>query len=156
VILLVKKKKDTNTKVVSMKIDADLYEESKLVIPNRTKDYVEYLHRRIRAGSSSELIKMEIEDLDRKREELKMQYQFKVALENGSDSNILRRDIANAVETVTNIINNSGSIGVNKLKEIADINNIIVADLKAALPKDLQTKISKYHPEIKTKPGSIR
>ena len=153
---MVKKKKATNTKVVSMKIDLDLYEKSKLLIPNRTKDYVEYLHRRIRAGSSSELIKMEIEDLDRKREELKMQYEFKVALEKGSDSNILNRDITKAIETVTNIINNSGSIGIKKLTEIAEINNIIVRDLKEALPENLQDKITKYHPEIKTKPGSIR
>ena len=74
---MVRKKRSNPTKVVSMAIDAELYEQSKIIIPNRTQDYEDYLHRKIDAGNSLELLKMEISELDEKREILKREYDIK-------------------------------------------------------------------------------
>ncbi len=148
--------KNNNTKVVSMSIDLDLFDKSELLISHRTKDYEEYLSRRIYTGTSSQLVRMEIDDLDKRREELMNVYNFKVKLEDGLDDNIINQNMDKAVETVTNIISNEKSIGQAKLKDIADINNVFIRDLKAALSPELQSKITEYHPEIKTKPGTMR
>ncbi len=144
-----------NIKVVSMAIDSDLYEKSESIIQDRTRDYEEYLHRVINAGSSTELIRAEIEDLEWRIYDLKREYELKIKM-NSSDSNILHEDMEKAVKTVTNIIESTGSIGTKKLREVAKINNVLVRDLKNSLPEDLQNKITKYHLEITMKPGTMR
>ena len=153
---MARKKRNNPTKTVSMSIDVELYEQSKILIPNRTQDYEEYLHRKIQAGNSLEFLKMEIEELDKKRENLKREYNIKQGLLKISNDNMLEVNIDQAVKTVTNIILNENSIGINRLKEVADINNVIMVDLKKALPEELQTKIVKYHPVITRKIGTLR
>ena len=153
---MARKKRNNPTKTVSMSIDVELYEQSKILIPNRTQDYEDYLHRKIQAGNSLEFLKMEIEELDKKRENLKREYNIKQGLLKISNDNMLEATIDQAVKTVTNIILNENSIGINRLKEVADINNVIMVDLKKALPEELQSKIVKYHPVITRKVGTLR
>ena len=153
---MARKKRNNPTKVVSMAIDAELYEQSKIIIPNRTQDYEDYLHRKIHAGNSLEFLKIEIGELDKKREILKREYDIKRGLLKISNDNMLEVNMDQAVKTVTNIIVNEHSIGFNRLREVAEINNIIPGDLKKALSEDLQSKIVKYHPVINRKIGTLR
>ena len=113
-----------------MAIDAELYEQSKIIIPNRTQDYEDYLHRKINAGNSLEFLKIEIGELDKKREILKREYEIKQGLLKISNDNMLEVNMDQAVKTVTNIIINENSIGLNRLREVADINNIVRVILK--------------------------
>ena len=131
-------------------------QQSKIIIPNRTQDYEDYLHRKIDAGNSLKLLKMEISELDEKREILKREYDIKQGLLEISNDNLLTVNMDQAVKTVINIIENENSIGINRLREVADINNTIPSDFKKALPKELQSKIVKYHPVINRRIGTLR
>ena len=99
---------------------------------------------------------MEISELDEKREILKREYDIKQGLLEISNDNLLTVNMDQAVKTVINIIENENSIGINRLREVADINNTIPSDLKKALPKELQSKIVKYHPVINRRIGTLR
>ena len=57
-------------KGIYMKIDYDLYRKSKAIIKDRTKDYENYLRRRITVSNRAELLKLEIEELDERRKAL--------------------------------------------------------------------------------------
>lgn len=153
-----RKKRPAPTKFISMAIDMELYKKSKVIISNRTKDYEDYLRRRIYAGSRSEMLKMEIEDLDARREHAMNEYDIEVGLqEKQSEHNQLQEnELDAAVETVIRIMEATGVIGLDKLEDIANIKKVSVGELKKAIPDKLQDKFVTFHPQFKEKVGSFR
>jgi hypothetical protein len=153
-----RKKRPAPLKLISMNIDEELYNKSRLIISNRTKDYEDYLRRRIYAGSRSEMLKMEIEEIDSRREQLMHEYDIEIGLEEKqSEHNQLHdNEMDKAVETVVRIMTVKGVIGLDKLEDIASMQEVSVSDLKQAIPEELHDKFVKFHPQIKEKVGSFR
>lgn len=130
-------------RLVTMKIDEELYLKSKAIIPDRTKDYVNYLKRRI-STNRAELLKKEIDDLDTKREALMREYDRELELQETTE----HRPLKDLVTTVEKIINHRGFIGENEIENLAYMNGYEFAELKAAIPPELHKKFVKfYEPE---------
>ena len=49
----------------------------------------------------------------------------------------------------------SGVIGLDKLEDIANLNGVSIAELKAAIPADLTDKIVRFHPQFIEKSGNL-
>ena len=63
-----------------MLVDEELLLKTKAIIPNRTQDYEDYMRRRILASNRAELLKMEIDDIDARREHLMNEYDIEIGL----------------------------------------------------------------------------
>lgn len=136
-----------NKKSIHMNIDEILYIRSKTVIPNRTKDYEDYLRRKIACGDRKELLKKEMEELESKKiflqKEIDIEDSLADKIKEEEDEKI---EVFNGVvETVIKIIQNEGSIGLDKLEEISDLRGVSLAELKANIPEELRDKIVKFH-----------
>lgn len=135
---------------VHMKIDERLYSKSKTLIPNRTKDYEDYLRRMIASNNRLEMLQKEQEELQNrmgyldKEIDLEMDIKDKMKeLENEAE------DIINqALKTVINIIHNEGVIGLDRLEEIANYKRVSSAELRSRIPKELGDRIVNYHPKV--------
>ena len=130
-----------------MNIDFDLYKKSKTLIPDRTKDYEDYLRRKIATSNRAEIIKMEIDELDMKKQELKKEYDREIGLMSVEDE-LKGEDINKltfALNTVLKIIDNDGSIGLDRIEEIATVQDISFSELKSAIPDSMGDKILKHH-----------
>lgn len=128
-----------------MKIDPDLYRKSKSIIPDRTKDYEDYLRRRISVSNRAELLKLEIEECDAKRESLMKEYDLEMELQ--AQIQTEQKSLEEVTELVIGIINNLGYIGLDRLEDIAELHNVSLAELKKSIPPELQEKFVKYHLE---------
>jgi hypothetical protein len=130
-----------------MNIDFDLYKKSKTLIPDRTKDYEDYLRRKIATSNRAEIIKMEIDELDMKKQELMKEYDREIGLMSVEDE-LKGEDINKltfALNTVLKIIDNDGSIGLDRIEEIATVQDISFSELKSAIPDSMGDKILKHH-----------
>lgn len=140
-------RKKAKTKGVFMRIDHDLYRKSKALIPDRTKDYEDYLKRKIVTSNRAELIKMEIDELDMKKEQLMKEYDYEIGLE--SFDNAMEEEMINkktfALNTVLKIITNEGAIGLDRIDEIATVQGISAGELKTMIPEDQRCKVVQYH-----------
>lgn len=128
-----------------MKIDPDLYRKSKSIIPDRTKDYEDYLRRRISVSNRAELLKLKIEECDAKRESLMKEYDLEMELQ--AQIQTEQKSLEEVTELVIGIINNLGYIGLDRLEDIAELHNVSLAELKKSIPPELQEKFVKYHLE---------
>ena len=130
-----------------MNIDFDLYKKSKTLIPDRTKDYEDYLRRKIATSNRAEIIKMEIDELDMKKQELMKEYDREIGLMSVEDE-LKGEDINKltfALNSVLKIIDNDGSIGLDRIEEIATVQDISFSELKSAIPDSMGDKILKHH-----------
>ena len=130
-----------------MNIDFDLYKKSKTLVPDRTKDYEDYLRRKIATSNRAEIIKMEIDELDMKKQELMKEYDREIGLMSVEDE-LKGEDINKltfALNTVLKIIDNDGSIGLDRIEEIATVQDISFSELKSAIPDSMGDKILKHH-----------
>ncbi|MEN6552825.1 MAG: hypothetical protein ABFC34_08055 [Methanobacterium sp.] len=137
-------------KGIYMKIDYDLYRKSKVIIKDRTKDYEDYLQRRITVNNRAELLKLEIEELDERRKALMKEYDTELELQ--GQINTEDKTIEDIAKTCINIIENLGYIGLDKMETIADLHDVSLAELKKTIPTEYHEKFVKYHtdpqPEI--------
>lgn len=152
------KKNSGSKKRISMVIDRDLYEKSKMLIPNRTADYEDYLRRRLYTGNRPDLLKMEIDELDIRREVLMYEYDHEVGLleEQAENEGKKQNDLDDAVKIVLNVIESDSVIGLDKLDTIATLKGVSVVDLKLAIPKKIHDKFVKFHPQYKETEGTLR
>ena len=135
-------------KGIFMKIDHDLYTKSKSIIPDRTKDYEDYLRRRISIENRGELIKVEIEELDARRVALMKEYDLEMELQGHLDH--LEKNVEEVAQICLDIIENLGYIGLDRLKIIAELNGVGFADLKNSIPEEFHHKFVKYHLDLKS------
>ena len=129
---------------IYMKIDFDLYRKSKPLIQDRTKDYEDYLRRRIAVSNRAELLKLEIEECDARRESLMKEYDLEMELQAEIEPE-QEKSVEEIAELVIAIINNLGYIGLDRLEDIAELHHLSVAELKQAIPKELSCKFVKHH-----------
>jgi len=138
-------------KGIYMKIDYDLYRKSKAIIKDRTKDYENYLRRRITVSNRAELLKLEIEELDERRKALMKEFDTELELQEQININD-NKTIEEVAEICINIIENLGYIGLDKMGTIAELHDVSLAELKKAIPMEYHEKFVKYHtdpqPEI--------
>jgi|GEM_PF-1500334 len=138
---------------VYMKIDAELFRKSKTIIPDRTADYEDYLRRRIHAKDRAEIIRMEIEELESKKNALMKEYDIETKIqENAAEiDQEIDNEVDAVVATALKIINNEGNIGLDRLQDLADFREVGLAQVKAMMPEEAKDKIVKHH--LKTKQG---
>ncbi len=142
--------------LVTMLIDKELHEKSKVIIPNRTKNYEDYLRRVINAGSRLEMLRMEKENLETKLERVKYEYEIEVELEEKQSkyNQLKHNELDAAVETVLRIVEKTGVIGLDKLEDIAIMKNVSISELKNSIP-DINDKFVSFHPQLKEKLGDL-
>lgn len=132
---------------VYMKIDPELHRKSKAIVGDRTADYEDYLRRKIGATDRAELLKMEIEELESKKESLMKEYDIETKIQENAEEidQAIDNQVQSCVDTVLKIIKNEGSIGLDKLQELADFRDVSVAQVKAMLPEKAKKSIVKHH-----------
>jgi hypothetical protein len=142
-------------KGIYMVIGPTLYRKSKAIIENRTKDYENYLARKIHTNNRAEMIKLEIEELDQKREALMKEYDIEIGIEANEDhmEDETINKITYATNTIMKIVNNQGGIGWDKIEEIADFQGISLAELKLHLPESIKDKIVEHNVTLETVEG---
>jgi hypothetical protein len=90
---------------------------------------------------------MEIDELDMKKQELMKEYDREIGLMSVEDE-LKGEDINKltfALNTVLKIIDNDGSIGLDRIEEIATVQDISFSELKSAIPDSMGDKILKHH-----------
>lgn len=138
--------------LVTMKIPIDLYNKSKIVIPEgtRTKDYIDYLTRRIAAVDKVSMIERELDEIKTRQEFLEHELELELGLKEEETKIVEEYDniMESAIDTIRRIIDSEGIIGLDKIESIASLKDISFAELKMCLPGELQDKIVKYHPQV--------
>ena len=128
-----------------MKVDFELYRKSKPFIQDRTKDYESYLARKILTNNRAEMLKLEIEELDVQREALMKEYDQEVGIQSELFDDEDMDKISLALNTIEKIINNEGTIGLDRIEEIATIQDVSVAELKRRIPIKYRDKVLAHH-----------
>ncbi|EKF86849.1 hypothetical protein [Methanobacterium formicicum] len=144
-------KKDIKT--ICMRIDRRLFDLSKLIISNRTKDYENYLQRKLMVRDKSAFLRDEIEKHESIIGELEVEYNIEIELQKEEEEKI-RKDgtiLDSCIGTVMKIIDNEGIIGLDRLEEIANFKGISVSELKKAMPEEYKSKFVNFHPQYKDK-----
>ncbi|MCE7699527.1 MAG: hypothetical protein K8E24_012220 [Methanobacterium paludis] len=112
-----------------MKTDFDMYRKSKPLIPDRTKDYEEYLRRRIAVSNRAELLKLEIEECDARRESLMKEYDLEMELQAEIQPE-QEKSVEEIADLVVAIINNLGYIGLDRLMILQNCIKLVLQNSK--------------------------
>ncbi|MCE7697312.1 MAG: hypothetical protein K8E24_000015 [Methanobacterium paludis] len=95
-------------------------------------------------SNRTELLKLEIEECDARRESLMKEYDLEMELQAEIEPE-QEKSVEEIADLVVAIINNLGYIGLDRLEDIADLHKISLAELKKAIPKELSCKFVKHH-----------
>ncbi|MCE7697336.1 MAG: hypothetical protein K8E24_000160 [Methanobacterium paludis] len=98
----------------------------------------------------AELLKLEIEECDARRESLMKEYDLEMELE-AQIKPEEQRSVEEVADLVVAIINNLDYIGLDRLEDIAELHHVSLAELKQKIPQEMHSKFVKHHLE----PGSI-
>ena len=149
-------KENQEYQLVTMKIPIELYTKSKALIPDRTKDYIDHLNRRIATSDRASMIQRELDEIKTRQEFLEHELELELGLKeeeekvSGEYNDIFKQ----AIQTIRNIINAEGCIGMDKMESIAALKDISFAELKINLPEDILEKVVNYHPQYVEKVDS--
>jgi len=132
--------------LITMKIPYDLYKKSDLIIPNRTKDYIDYLERRVATTDRASIIQKELDDLKTRQELLEHELELELATREEREKVTSEYDseLLSAVETIKKIALAEGMVGEDKIEQVALWKDVSFAELRLMIPEDIN--VVKYHP----------